>query len=237
MTNASIERHNHMTRAIVRWAVRTGVFYLILAACLFIPAGRTDWPAGWACIGALVVSHLISALILLSVSPELLVERAGIGENTKKWDIPLAFFIVYSHLFTAIVAGLDRRNNWTPDIPAVIQAGALAVAVLGHFLTTWAMVANKFFSGFVRIQEDRGHVVAAGGPYRYVRHPGYVGAVVFYLMTPLVLNALWAFVPAALAVCAIIVRTALEDRTLQAELPGYKEYAQQTRYRLLPGVW
>jgi len=109
--------------------------------------------------------------------------------------------------------------------------------VLGQGLFTWGMVSNKFFSTAVRIQTDRDHTVASGGPYRYVRHPGYVGYITASFATALALGSLWALIPAGLTMCLLVVRTALEDQTLQDELDGYKEYAQQVRYRLLPGVW
>jgi protein-S-isoprenylcysteine O-methyltransferase Ste14 len=99
------------------------------------------------------------------------------------------------------------------------------------------MASNRFFSSVVRIQTDRGHTVATGGPYRFVRHPGYVGMMVSALGTTILLGSLWAFIPATLLIGLIIFRTALEDRTLQNELEGYKEYAARVRYRLLPGVW
>ena len=114
---------------------------------------------------------------------------------------------------------------------------ALIVFVLGMGLFDWAMLSNRFFSGTVRIQEDRGHTVVADGPYRVVRHPGYVGMIVMFVLPPLVLGSLWALIPAGLAALATVIRTALEDKTLQVELPGYAEYAQRTRYRLLPRVW
>jgi protein-S-isoprenylcysteine O-methyltransferase Ste14 len=99
------------------------------------------------------------------------------------------------------------------------------------------MVSNKFFSTSVRIQMERDHTVASGGPYRYVRHPGYVGYIVSGFAAPLALGSLWALIPAAITLCLLVVRTALEDRTLQDELDGYREYAARVRYRLLPGVW
>jgi len=99
------------------------------------------------------------------------------------------------------------------------------------------MLANRFFSGVVRIQNERGHSVVSDGPYRWVRHPGYAGGFIGDLALPLLLGSAWAFIPAALTAGAVVLRTALEDRTLQAELPGYREYAQRTRFRLLPGVW
>jgi protein-S-isoprenylcysteine O-methyltransferase Ste14 len=99
------------------------------------------------------------------------------------------------------------------------------------------MVANTFFSTTYRLQEDRGHAVASSGPYRVVRHPGYVGTIAFELATPIMLGSLWALMLGGLGALLIVVRTALEDRTLQEELPGYAEYTQRTRYRLLPKVW
>jgi protein-S-isoprenylcysteine O-methyltransferase Ste14 len=109
--------------------------------------------------------------------------------------------------------------------------------VLGLALFSWAMFSNTFFSSAVRIQQERGHAVCNTGPYRFVRHPGYVGAILQSLVMPLMLNSLWAFIPAGLAVLLMVVRTALEDKTLQEELQGYTEYAHRVRYRLLPGVW
>jgi protein-S-isoprenylcysteine O-methyltransferase Ste14 len=144
---------------------------------------------------------------------------------------------LYGPLLIWIVAGLDERYGWSPQISLWLQVVAIIVAVLGSALATWAMLSNTFFSGTVRIQKERGHTVASGGPYRYVRHPGYVAGILFDVATPLILGSLWALVPAGLTVCAFVVRTALEDRTLQEELAGYREYAQQVRYRLLPGVW
>jgi protein-S-isoprenylcysteine O-methyltransferase Ste14 len=108
---------------------------------------------------------------------------------------------------------------------------------LGYVLSSWALLENRFFSGVVRIQKDRGHQVVSTGPYGFVRHPGYAGALLAYLVTPVLLDSTWAFIPAVLMAGVVILRTALEDRTLQEELPGYKDYARKTRYRLLPGIW
>jgi protein-S-isoprenylcysteine O-methyltransferase Ste14 len=107
----------------------------------------------------------------------------------------------------------------------------------GMLLVSWAMASNKFFSTTVRIQDDRGQTVTSSGPYRLVRHPGYVGFLVSNLATPLLLGSLWALIPAVVLEALVVVRTALEDRTLQAELGGYRDYARRVRYRLLPGVW
>ena len=157
--------------------------------------------------------------------------------SSKKWDIWLTILgALLLPLILYVVAGLDRGAEWSA-LPFWLQVVALVGMVLGIAITDWAMWANRFFSGTVRIQEDRGHTVAAGGPYRAVRHPGYVGTLVFEVFTPLLLGSWWAWIPGLLSAVLLLVRTALEDRTLQEELEGYEAYARQVRYRLLPGLW
>ena len=137
-----------------------------------------------------------------------------------------------------VIASLDVRLGWSPQFPFALQIIGLVVAVLGHdFLFVWSMVSNAFFVATVRIQTDRQHTVTSSGPYRYVRHPGYLGAMLLHFGTPIMLNSLWAIIPASLTILVLIVRTIFEDKTLQTELPGYAEYAERVRFRLLPGVW
>jgi protein-S-isoprenylcysteine O-methyltransferase Ste14 len=136
-----------------------------------------------------------------------------------------------------IVAGLDQRYGWTSGFPLAAQIMALILCVLGYALFVWATASNTFFSQIVRIQFERGHSVATSGPYRYVRHPAYVGAILFELAVPILLASWWACIASGLNVLLLILRTALEDRTLQVELAGYVDYARQVRYRLLPGIW
>jgi protein-S-isoprenylcysteine O-methyltransferase Ste14 len=111
------------------------------------------------------------------------------------------------------------------------------VMIAGYSFSSWALIVNRFFSGTVRIQTERGHHVVTDGPYRIVRHPGYAGGLLGFVMIPFLLDSLWALIPTFLLTVVLVVRTALEDATLQKELPGYAEYAQRTRYRLIPGVW
>ncbi|TEU16366.1 MAG: isoprenylcysteine carboxylmethyltransferase family protein, partial [Anaerolineales bacterium] len=178
--------------------------------------------------------------VLIPTNPDLVVERA---QSRGKRDLDRALagvMALYGPAGICIVAGLDVRFGWSAcatGIPPALLIAALAIAVLGSLLTTWAMASNRFFYGVLRIAKDRGHTVATSGPYRYVRHPGYVGAIAFDLATPLILGSPWALIPAGLTTCIIILRTVLEDRTLQDELDGYQDYAGQVRYRLLPGVW
>lgn len=129
------------------------------------------------------------------------------------------------------------RFGRSPQLALAIQLIALVLLVLGYALFSWAMASNPFFSTLVRIQGERGHAVASAGPYRIVRHPGYVGWIILSIATPLMLGSLWGVMPGGLSALLMAVRTALEDKTLLAELDGYQDYAQTVRYRLLPGVW
>jgi len=140
-------------------------------------------------------------------------------------------------LVRLIIAGLDQRYGWTSGIPLAAQIAALVVSALGYSLVVWATASNAFFSQIVRIQSERSHTVATGGPYRFVRHPAYVGTILTELAVPVLLASWWALIPGVLNAVLFVLRTALEDRTLQAELNGYADYACQVRYRLLPGIW
>jgi protein-S-isoprenylcysteine O-methyltransferase Ste14 len=136
-----------------------------------------------------------------------------------------------------LVVGLDELLNWSPAFSILIKIIALAIILTGYIWGSYALIQNRFFSGMVRIQSDRGHQVITSGPYRWMRHPGYAGAILTYLATPLFLDSGWAFVPAVFLVIVLVIRTSLEDKVLQVELEGYSEYADKVRYRLFPGVW
>ena len=158
-------------------------------------------------------------------------------KGSKTWDKVIVSLGEAGWMLTGIVAGLDTRFSWSPRLGVGFTVAGLVLIVLGYVVFLSAIASNQFFSSFVRIQTDRDHTVETGGPYRYVRHPGYVGALLVYISSPLALGSLWTFIPAALMLVLFIFRTALEDRTLQAELEGYADYAWRVRYRLLPGVW
>jgi len=204
-----------------------------LVALPLISAGRLDWVWPWAYLGVGIVILAINALIL---SPELMAERGQPRENVKDWDKVLASLITFPILALLIVAGLDERFGWSPQLAVAIHLIGLAFIALGQGLFSWAMASNTFFSTAVRIQIDRDHTVSSGGPYRYVRHLGYVGMIVSLLATALAFGSLWALIPAGLAAVLLVVRAALEDKTLLEELDGYTEYAERVRYRLLPGI-
>lgn len=235
--NTSVRQSNgksDLTRKVRKRMVQVVVQLLVLAAILFISSGRLDWVWAWAYLGVGVGILAINAFVM---SPELIAERGEIKENVKGWDRVLATLIGVLTLGGLVVIGLDARFGWSPRLAGAIQLGGLVFLALGQGLFSWAMASNVFFSGAVRIQIDRDHTVATGGPYRYVRHPGYVGYIISWLATSLALGSLWGLIPAGLVMCLMVVRTALEDKTLLEELDGYKDYAGQVRSRLLPGIW
>jgi protein-S-isoprenylcysteine O-methyltransferase Ste14 len=217
------------------------LFYqLINPVILFICAGRINWGIAWIYFGLSIFGSVSSRVIANRVNPGLLAERARYreSENVKSWDkvlVPIAALI--GPIAAMVIAGLDTRFGWTDLIPLWGQILALLVCVLGFVIASWAMVENRFFSAVVRIQKDREHTVCDTGPYRIIRHPGYAGGILFYLATPLVLNSMWTYLPISVSVIATLTRTALEDETLREELDGYQEYAEKTRFRLIPGVW
>ena len=180
---------------------------------------------------------MVTMAIVLRTNPEVIAARATRHADTKRFD--KVFVALYSPLVFVLplVAGLDAvRFRWSSLPFATLYAGAV-LYVLGTIPAAWAIAVNPYLEQTVRIQTDRGHRVITVGPYRFVRHPLYVGVMLANLAAPLLLGSLWAYVPAAVTVLLFIWRTALEDRTLRKELAGYSEYAQRTRYRLFPGVW
>jgi protein-S-isoprenylcysteine O-methyltransferase Ste14 len=225
---------SNTSRKVLKRILQVVITYLILAAILFISSGRLNWIWAWVYLGAGLGILIINVLIL---PPELIAERGQPRDNVKRWDRVFTTLAGLPTLGVPIVTGLDERFGWSPQLVPVIHLIGLTFFVLGQGLYSWAMASNKYFSTAVRIQTDRGHTVATAGPYRYVRHPGYVGYIVSFLGMSLALGSLWAIIPAGLIACLLVARTALEDRTLQDELLGYKDYAQRVRYRLLPGMW
>lgn len=217
-----------------QWIVLT----ILVSAILFGAAGRWDVPMFWAFIAAHSASHLALTLIVFRRNLDLLKERQQPGAGAKKWDRVLLSIYLVPVMALFVVAGLDvGRFHWSDTVPLGLQLVGLAVFLLCCALNIWAMFSNRFFSGVVRIQQDRGHQVVTAGPYRFVRHPSYAGTIVSWVCAALALGSWWALVPAALVGVVFTVRTSLEDRTLQEELPGYADYARRVRYRLLPGVW
>ncbi len=208
-----------------------------MGVALFWSAGRMDWWPAWAAIAVWLACFTAMDILILRFNPDLMAERLTPPKGAKTWDKAILSILRLTQLVRYILAGLDQRYGWTGGFPLAAQIAALTVCVLGYALLLWAMASNNFFSQIVRIQSDRGHAVATDGPYRYVRHPAYVGMILFELAMSTLLASWWALIAGGLCAILLILRTALEDRTLQAELTGYVDYARQVRYRLLPGIW
>jgi protein-S-isoprenylcysteine O-methyltransferase Ste14 len=208
-----------------------------MSVALFWSAGRIDWWPAWAAIAVWLIWFTVMDIIILRFDPDLMAERLSPPKGAKTWDRAILSILRLAQLMRYILAGLDQRYGWTGDFPLAAQIAASTVCVLSIALFTWAMASNTFFSQIVRIQSDHGHAVATGGPYRYVRHPAYVGMILFELAISTLLASWWAFVAGGLCAILLLLRTALEDRTLQTELTGYADYSRQVRYRLLPGIW
>jgi protein-S-isoprenylcysteine O-methyltransferase Ste14 len=223
-----------LLRVYGRWIILT----ILVSAVLFGTAGRLDLPMFWAFVVAHSGSHLAMTLIVFRGNLDLLKERQQPGEGAKTWDRVLLSIYLWIAMAIFVVAGLDvGRFHWSDSVPLWLQVVGLVVFVVSFAFDIWAMAVNNFYSRVVRIQEDRGHHVVTDGPYRFVRHPSYVGSIVSWLCTALALGSWWALLPAVLVGLVFVIRTALEDRTLHKELESYAEYAQRVRYRLVPGVW
>jgi protein-S-isoprenylcysteine O-methyltransferase Ste14 len=211
---------------------------VVTGVCLFLPAGTFAWWNAWVfmVVGIALVAILTGAVF--RKSPDLIEERMTAGGRAKSWDrvfVPVAAVVL--PFSSNILAGLDKRFGWTTTLAFPHALAALVVMLAGMMLTFRAMQVNRFFSSHVRIQHDRGHVVIADGPYRIIRHPGYAGTILYNLAAPILLGSLVAlWIGVAMAVL-FVVRTALEDRTLRRELPGYEDYASRVHFRLIPLLW
>jgi len=207
---------------------------LIMAFILFASSGSLNWTMAWLLIGI----HLLGTIFIsLKINHGLINERAQEKEGIKEWDVKLVRVMNIIGLIALLVAGLDIRFGWTGSFPLPVEIVAMMVVIVGYVFLAWAAISNEYFSRIVRIQEERGHIVIMNGPYRYVRHPGYLGLILCALAQPLMLGSLWALIPATFTAIVLLVRTNLEDKTLQGELEGYKNYTSQVRYRILSWVW
>jgi protein-S-isoprenylcysteine O-methyltransferase Ste14 len=229
-------RKPRLERSGVNRIIQVFVSVLLMGVVLFLSAGRLDWPAAWIFLGTYVLVILTLGVWAIRKNPEVVNER-GKTKNMKSWDKTLMTIYTVMLFVVFAVAGLDAgRFGWSV-MPIALQVAGFAALVFAMAVTYWAMATNPFLSTIVRIQDDRGHYVVTSGPYRYVRHPMYAMMFFMYPGIALELGSWLALIPATVIVIVFMIRTALEDRTLQAELPGYVEYTQHTRYRLVPGVW
>jgi protein-S-isoprenylcysteine O-methyltransferase Ste14 len=214
--------------------------YLLIPLVLFVCGGDFWWWQAWVYSLLIVTAGIGGRIWGEWRHPGLTAERQNVEkiQDAKAWDKVLAPLMALSISYPLmIVAGLDHRFGWSPVFPLwLIMIGIFLIA-LGYGFSAWAFAENRFFSSVVRIQVDREHMVCDSGPYRIVRHPAYAGNILPLLGIVLALSSLWTIIPAVVALVIAVIRTALEDQTLQEELPGYQEYARRVRYRLFPGIY
>ena len=222
-----------------RVVVQVLFFIVVIPFLPLLISWRWDWWEAWVYALSGILGFAISRGLVARRHPDLIAERARFmqHEEAKPWDKALAPLLGLGGGLVLLVAGLDALFDWSPPFSLPVKILALVIIVAGYVLGSYALVENRFFSGMVRIQTDRGHQVVSSGPYRWIRHPGYAGALLTYLATPLFLDSGWSFLPTVFITILLVIRTTLEDRTLQKELPGYAEYARRVQYRLLPGIW
>ena len=220
--------------------IRLVVVYLFIPLVLLMCGGDFGWWQAWGYSVLIVAAGPGGRILAERRHPGLMAERQNMekAQSAKAWDKVLAPLMALSVSFPiVIVAGLDHRFGWSPVFPLwLIVLGFLLIS-LGYAFAAWALIENRFFSSVVRIQVDRGHVVCDSGPYRVVRHPGYAGNLLALPGMVLALSSMWTLIPATVALIITVIRTVLEDQTLQDELPGYRDYARRVRYRLIPGIY
>jgi len=220
--------------------IRLVVVYLLIPLILLICGGDLGWWQAWLYTLLILVAGIGGRMWAEQRHPGLLAERQNMEsmKNAKAWDKVLAPLMAISIGYPMVfVAGLDHRYNWSSEFPLWLVVIGFILISLGYAFAAWALAENRFFSSVVRVQTDRGHVVCDTGPYRVVRHPGYAGNVLALFGIVLALSSVWTLIPAAVALIIAVTRTALEDQTLQEELPGYRDYAQRIRYRLIPWIY
>ncbi len=239
MSSKLISDEEVQTASPRQW-IRLVVAYLLMPAILLICGGDPGWWQAWIYTLLIVIAGPGGRMWAEQRHPGMMAERQNMDnvQSAKAWDKVLAPLMALSVSFPlVIVAGLEHRYGWSPEFPLWLVVLGFILIALGYAFAAWALAENRFFSSVVRIQTERGHVVCDTGPYRFVRHPGYAGNLLALPGMVLALSSMWTLIPAALALIIAVIRTALEDRTLQDELPGYRDYVRRVRYRLIPGIY
>ncbi len=210
----------------LRAIIQMLLFIVVIPFLPLLISWRCDWWEAWAFAGINIVGFAVSRMLAARRHPDLIAERARFMryENAKQFDRILAPLVGMGGGVMPLIAGLDELFGWSPAFSLSVKIMSIVLILAGYMLASYALIENRFFSGMVRIQTDRGHHVISGGPYRWIRHPGYAGSLITYPVIPLLLDSYWIFLPAALIIILLFIRTYLEDNTLQKELPGYSDY-------------
>jgi protein-S-isoprenylcysteine O-methyltransferase Ste14 len=228
------EKHPNAVAGILKLARAVAIFPVVMAVILFVAADRLDWTWAWVYLGINLANVLIVGPITIRTNPVTVAEHEEL-KKTEKWDVGSVIYLLAMYIALPLVAGLDVRFGWARDLSIAWHVAGATVLAVGLGLASWVMIANPYIWSEVPIQ--RGQTVCSTGLYRFVRHPAYAGLILQALGVPILLGSLWALIPGITAAVCIIIATSSEDRMLQAELPGYQNYVQKVRFRLVPGIW
>lgn len=221
----------------LRKLIKISSVSFIFVLLLLVSAGKWNYWQAWLYFSISLLMNTANVL-LLEDNPDLSQERSKPGKDSQAWDKKLLGLGFLLNIITFIIAGLDSgRFHLTPELPWTWTLIGAALNILGGSIFLRALKENKFFSAIVRIQSDRNHHVCTTGPYRFVRHPGYIGMIIGTLGFPFLFLSYWSAIPTALSIILLIIRTKKEDLFLSEELAGYKEYQKSTSYLLIPKVW
>lgn len=234
-----VSKEVSQTVSLHQW-LRLVLVYLFIPLILFICAGDLGWWQAWVYTLLILSAGIGGRLWAEQRHPGLTAERQNVEhiQDAKAWDKVLAPLMAISISYPMmIVAGLDHHYHWLPEFPLWLSVTGFIMITFGYAFAAWAVAENRFFASVVRIQTERGHVVCDTGPYRFVRHPGYAGNILPLFGIVFALGSVWTLIPAVVATIISVIRTVLEDKTLMEELPGYQDYAQRVRYRLMPGIY
>lgn len=227
-------------RATLRVWFSVSLTYISFGVILFVSAEDIGWWQAWVYSMMLFLAGIVPRYLAEKRHPGFLAERLSStkGTEAKPWDKVLAPLMAVSFSFAlVIVAGLDHRFGTSVNFPLWIEIFGFVLIAIGYGFASWALVENQFFSSTVHIQTEHAHTVCDSGPYAVVRHPGYAGNLLAVVGIIMALESFWTVIPSAVALIITVIRTSLEDRTLQEELEGYKAYAARVPFRLIPGIF
>jgi protein-S-isoprenylcysteine O-methyltransferase Ste14 len=228
------EKHPNAVAGILKVARAVAIFPVVMAVILFVAAGQLDWTWAWVYLGINLANVLIVGPITIRTNPATVAEHDEL-KKTEKWDVGSVFYLLAMYIALPLVAGLDLRFGWVRDLSIAWHVVGAAMFAIGLGLASWVMITNPYIWSEESIQ--RGQTVCSTGPYQFVRHPAYVGLIIQALGVPILLGSFWALIPGITAAVCIVIATSSEDRMLQTELPGYQDYVQKVRFRLVPGIW
>jgi len=220
-------------KLLVGVALRIGLGIPFIALIILLPAGTWNYWQGWLYLATLLLPMLVSTVYLFKNDPALLERRLRMREKESAQQKIIGVLGIY-FLLAFTLPGFDVRFGWS-NVPAWISILADGLVLAGYLITFWVLTVNSYLSRTVEVDADQ--KVVSSGPYALVRHPMYFGVALLYIASPLALGSYWAILPALMIIPLLAARILNEEQVLLRDLPGYAEYRQKVKYRLLPGLW